>query len=98
MGPVAPVSFQAPIHKEHAVTIQPPPATPGRRPAGEFPQPVSPWESPGLLYAEVAGALVVLALVLANSMEPGFWSGAGSEAEVQATPAATLAANSDSSE
>lgn len=94
MGPVAPVSFQAPIHKEHAVTTQPPPATPGRRPAGEFPQPVSPWESPGLLYAEVAGALVVLA----NSMEPGFWSGAGSEAVVQATPAATLAANTDSSE
>lgn len=75
------------------MTTQPPPATSGRRPAGEFPQPVSPWESRGLLYAEVAGALVVLAMVLANSMAPGFWPSMAApvQAQVQSTPATTLA-------
>ncbi|MES2609142.1 MAG: hypothetical protein V4679_02825 [Pseudomonadota bacterium] len=71
------------------MTTQPPPATSGRRPAGEFPQPVSPWESRGLLYAEVAGALVVLAMVLANSMEPGFWQARATDVAVQTAPAAT---------
>ena len=73
------------------MTTQPPPATSGHRPAGEFPQPVSPWESRGLLYAEVAGALIVLAMVLANSMEPGFWRDQAKEVQAQAAPAATLA-------
>lgn len=73
------------------MTTQPAPATSGHRPAGEFPQPVSPWESRGLLYAEVAAALVVLAMVLANSMHPGFWRGPAKEVQVQAVPAATLA-------
>lgn len=86
----------------HAVTSLPPPATNGRRPAGEFPQPVSPWESRGLLYAEVAGALVVLSLVLVNSMDPGFWpTTAGAvQAQVQSAPATTLATavSSESSE
>ena len=83
------------------MTIQPPPATPGRRPAGEFPQPVSPWESRGLLYAEVVGALLVLAMVLANSMDPGFWRSKATEVQVQAAPATSLAeaaGPSDSSE
>lgn len=82
------------------MTTQPPPATSARRPAGEFPQPVSPWESRGLLYAEVAGALVVLALVLVNSMDPGFLPAmAGSvQAQVQSAPATTLATAVSSSE
>lgn len=86
------------------MTTQPPPATSGRRPAGEFPQPVSPWESRGLLYAEVAGALVVLAMVLANSMDPSFWPATASEVQVQGqaqvVPATTLATagSSESSE
>ncbi len=82
------------------MTTQPPPATSGRRPAGEFPQPVSPWESRGLLYAEVAGALVVLALVLANSMEPGFWRAQTPGVQAQAAPATALATvgSADSSE
>lgn len=84
------------------MTTQPPPATSGRRPAGEFPQPVSPWESRGLLYAEVAGALVVLAMVLANSMDPNFWTpqASGVQAQVQVAPTTTLAttASSESSE
>lgn len=77
------------------MTTQPPPATSARRPAGEFPQPVSPWESRGLLYAEVVGALVVLSMVLANSMDPGFWPARATEvhtqAQVQVAPATTLA-------
>lgn len=85
------------------MTTQPPPATSVRRPAGEFPQPVSPWESRGLLYAEVAGALVVLALVLANSMDPGFWPTTAGAVQAQVQPAAkatlvTAASSSESSE
>jgi len=82
------------------VTTQPPPANPARRPAGEFPQPVSPWESRGLLYAEVAGALVVLAMVLANSMDPGFWRAKATEVQAQAARATSVAkaGPSDSSE
>ena len=82
------------------MTTQPPPTASGRRPAGEFPQPVSPWESRGLLYAEVAGALVVLALVLANSMEPGFWRSQTPGGQAQVAPATALATvgSDDSSE
>ena len=82
------------------MTTQPPPANPARRPAGEFPQPVSPWESRGLLYAEVAGALVVLAMVLANSMDPGFWRDKATEVQAQAARATSVAeaGPSDSSE
>lgn len=82
------------------MTTQPPPATLGRRPAGEFPQPVSPWESRGLLYAEVMGALVVLAMVLANSTDPGFWRDKATEVQAQAAPATSIATAgpSDSSE
>lgn len=53
--------------------------------AGEFPQPTSPWESRGLLYAEVVLALAVLALVL-------FVDTRDLMAQVSATPAAPAAA------
>ncbi|CAN7527538.1 hypothetical protein LJR066_003557 [Acidovorax sp. LjRoot66] len=82
------------------MTTQTPPARTSHGPAGEFPQPVSPWESRGLLYAEVATALVVLAMVLANSMDPGFWQSKGAQVQANAAPDTTLATagSPDSSE
>lgn len=78
----------------------PPPTASGRPAAGEFPQPVSPWESRGLLFAEVVGALAVLALVLANSMDPGFWQvpDGAAQATAQAAPVATSLSTVETSE
>lgn len=39
------------------------------QPAGEFPQPTSPWESRGLLYAEVVGVAVFLAAMLLSTSD-----------------------------
>lgn len=41
-----------------------------RRLSGEFPQPISPWESRGLLLAEVLVAAVVAGWLLAGGLVP----------------------------
>ncbi|MFN9471213.1 hypothetical protein [Acidovorax sp.] len=41
-----------------------------RRLSGEFPQPVSPWESPRLLLTELLAAMAFAAWLLAGGMAP----------------------------
>jgi hypothetical protein len=73
------------------VTQPPPTHRNGRPPAGEFPQPTSPWESRGLLYAEVAGALAVLAMVLfIDTRDLGRQPEPAAAQAAQSAPAATF--------
>lgn len=64
-----------------------------RRPSGDFPEPSTAWERPGVLAAEVVIVLAVLAMVLANSMDPGFWQspfGGGQQASQPMNPVANV--------
>lgn len=70
------------------MTTPEPPANSGSRTSGDFPQPTSPWESRSLLYAEIVGALGVLALVLATGMAPRVQPDSDA---ARAKPAVTLA-------